>query len=282
MLEKFLALRGMTNSGGSSGGGTGGSGGADWNASEGEPGYVENRPFWRVVKKEQSIPGLPILTITTMDSEDGFIGFGPLRVVPDTKNYVVFDGVEYECEPYFSSKEGAFAIGSIDLVDYPFFISEGIIITKTNGDHTVQQYFDAHEVVADYSPCLIVNTEKTSDGKLCLNMEDVEKIQNAYKNGIPIRVDTSFGGLGVDMQVSQVTNYFIYVVGHVDYTAKCLSTVLYMFTTSDGSLQDQRISTMGDIVDDVSSNHFPVMYINNKRYKITVGDSGNLVATEIT
>lgn len=268
-----------------SGGGTGGSGGADWNASEGEPGYVKNRPFWREVKKEQSNPGLPIpLTITSVDTGYGFfVAQASLRVVPDTKNYVVFDGVEYVCEPHWlvgGDGNEQLIIGSQDFVDYPFCITNAGVLTKTGGEHTIELYYYSLVVTADYSPYLVVSTEETSDKKPFLNMEDVEKIKNAYNNGIPIWLDTSWRNVVRKMQVTDVTASFIYAFGCFDYGSNCTSVVVRSFSIKDGSLYDENFSVTGSIEDNGSL--FPIMVIENRRYKITVGDSGNLVATEIT
>ena len=264
-----------------SGGGTGGSGGADWNAKEGEPGYVENRPFWKETEKVQTMSDLEMpLVVTTADVSGAIGAQGQFGVANDTKNYVVFDGVEYECEPYYVSEFGGWAIGSMDLADYPFFIMNGVILTKTAGEHTVAQYYDSSKVIANYSPCLVVETEETSDNKPYLNMEDVERIKNAYNNGIPVWLDTSWGNVVQKMQVTDVTASFIYAFGCFDYGSKCTSVVVYSFSIKDGSLYDENFSVTGSIKDNGSL--FPVMVIKNIIYKITVGDSGNLVATEIT
>ena len=256
------------------------SGGADWNAKEGEPGYVKNRPFWREAEKVQTIPDLEMPLIVTTADIGGFIGAqGPFDVANDTKNYVVFDGVEYECEPYYASESGGLAIGSMDLVDYPFCIMNGWILTKTAGEHTLELYYDSLVVTADYSPCLVVKTEKTSDKKPYIKMEDVEIIKNAYNNGIPVRLYTSWKNLPLKMQVSDVTSSFIYAVGCDTYGSYCIMTTLYKFGVEDGSLYNEDFSITGSIYD--NGNHFPVMFINNKRYKITVDSDGKLNATEL-
>ena len=54
----------------------------------------------------------------------------------------------------------------------------------------------------------------------------------------------------------------------------------FVFSVSDGSLYKYSVSYSGSIVE--NANVYPLMYIGNKRYKITVGSSGTLTATEVT
>lgn len=264
-----------------SGGGTGGSGGADWNAKEGEPGYVKNRPFWKETVKVQTIPDLEMpLTLTTESYNGLFYARDELEVVQDTKNYVVFDGIEYECEPYYSEFFGTYAIGDENFVNYPFCIFGSAIVTETEGTHTIEQYYEEEKVIADYSPCLVVITEKATDQKPYIRMEDVEKIKNAYNNGISVWLNTVWGNVRQKMQVTNVTNSFIYAFGCFDYGSNCTSVVVRLFSINDGSLYREGFSVTGSIYD--NGNYLPVMNFNNRQYKITVGDSGNLVATVIT
>ena len=139
----------------------------DWNQNdETHPDYVKNRPFWREKTKELLVPLItePI-EVTTEDNGSGFfIATGEYFLVkPDVTNYVVFDGVEYTCEPYYD-EEGKLVIGSFDFSDYPFFIAKKIIATKTAGNHTVLQYYAVDTIQTDYAPYLAVRTLKTADG----------------------------------------------------------------------------------------------------------------------
>ena len=184
----------------------------DWNQNdETQPDYVKNRPFWREKTKELALPSItePI-EVTTNVTEYGFaMASGNFVVVPDVTNYVLFDGVEYTCEPHYEETLEDVGIGSLNFIDYPFLIGGGLIITQTAGTHTVLQYKDVYTIHTDYAPYLSVKTLKTADGTPYLAMEDVEKIKVAFKNGVPIMLDVAVGSSGFDTRVHDVTNYSI-------------------------------------------------------------------------
>ena len=275
-MEKFLK-----NFGGGGGGGVQ----PDWNQNDiAAPDYVKNRPFWREKTKELMFPDItgPI-EVTTEDNGSGiFFANGRFNVYRDATNYVVFDGVEYTCEPYYDETAGNTCIGSLDFSNYPFFITKNIIATKTAGNHTVLQYFDLYTIQADYGPHLVIRTLKTADGTPYLAMEDVEKIKVAFKNGVPIRLLTSFGKLSTIMRVNDcVYSGFISASGFGSiYYDNIMTQIEYYFSTSDGSLHSSCVSHFGSIKEDTA--YYPLMYIGNRRYKITVGDGGTLTATEVT
>lgn len=254
------------------GGGSGGGGVSSWND-------LTDRPFWKETVKEPS----PFGQITVVTADTGYgINFAQANVAPmaDTTNFVVFDGVEYECEPYFDEELGTVAIGSFDFSNYPFCIANGMLITKTAGEHTVQQYIIAHEIKADYAPFLHINTSRTDDWIPYLEMADVKKIKEAYSNGVPIRLETNRGTLSVVMQVIDVSEHFIFAHGFGSAGSYVMEHIEYQFSVNDGSLYESNIAHLGSIVD--NSYSYPVMYIGNKRYKITVNDDGTLSATKLT
>lgn len=264
------------------GGGSGGGAQADWNAAEGEAGHVLNRPFWKeVVKKSltEMMTGETTVTVTTV--ENGGLNFaqGAFGVAPDTTNYVIFDGVEYECTPYYDASVSTVVIGSFDFSEYPFLITNGMIITKTAGEHTVEQYFDEVAIRANYAPYLEIKTEKTEDRTPYLTMEDVEKIKTAFTNGVPVRLDSIYRGVALTMNVSEVTESFICAFSIQEEGYGCIEQITYRFSVGDGSLSYSGVFTLGQVIE--NGSHFPVMYINNRYYKITVADDGTLTATEI-
>ena len=53
-----------------------------------------------------------------------------------------------------------------------------------------------------------------------------------------------------------------------------------LFYVSNGKLYESNVSHLGSIKE--SDISFPVMYIGNRYYKITVDASGTLTATEVT
>lgn len=256
----------------------------DWNQNdETAQDYVKNRPFWREKTKELMLPGItePI-EVTTEDTEYGFaMARGTFVVDSEVTNYVVFDSVEYTCEPYYSEDAGGIAIGSFDFSDYPFLISNGVIITPTAGTHTVLQYHDAYTMHINYLPHLVIYTSKAEDGiSPYLAMGDVEKIKVAFENGVPITLYTSYGNRSFTMRVNDVTNSFIYASGFGSAYSDIISQAEFTFYVSDGSLESYSVSYSGSIVE--NGNTYPLMYIYNGRYKITVDDSGTLKATKVT
>lgn len=258
-------------------------GGSDWNQNDDtQPDYVKNRPFWREKTKELMFPDITVpIEVTTEDNGSGFfIANGDLNVIPGVTNYVVFDGVEYACEPYYDEAVGEHVIGSFDFSDYPFFIAENIIITKTAGNHTVLQYFDLYTIQTDYVPHLVIRTLNTADRTPYLAMEDVEKIKVAFKNGVPIIINTIVRNLRAAMRVNDVTDSFIYTSGLTFGTSMGIEQAELLFSVSDGSLYGSKISFLGSII--TNGAYYPVMFINNRYYKITVDDSGTLTATEVT
>ena len=274
-MEKFLK-----NFGGGGGGGVQ----PDWNQNDNaQPDYVKNRPFWIEKTKELMFPYItgPI-EVTTENKGNGlFIATGELfSLKPDVTNYVVFDGVEYTCEPYYSEEGGAMCIGSLDFRDYPFFISYGVISTKTAGNHTVLQYYDAYTVQTNYAPCLVIRTLIKEDKKPYLAMEDVEKIKVAFEKGVPIALYTSYGNKSFPTRVNNVSEDFIFASGFGSYAPNnIMEQAEFVFSVSDGSLYKYSVSYSGSIVE--NSTIYPLMYIGNKRYKITVNGSGTLTATEV-
>lgn len=257
---------------------------SDWNQNdETQPDYVKNRPFWREKTKELLYGSItePIDITTKNDGSGFFVATGLFAVKPGVTNYVVFDGVEYTCEPYYSAEAEGIAIGSFDFSDYPFFISNGTILTQTEGNHTVLQYCDVYTIQTDYAPHLVIRTLKKEDKKPYLAMEDVEKIKVAFEKGVPIALYTLYGNGRFPTRVYDVSNSYIFASGFGSYAPhNIMEQAEFVFSVSDGSLYKYSVSYSGSIVE--NANVYPLMYIGNKRYKITVGSSGTLTATEVT
>ncbi len=255
----------------------------DWNQNdETQPDYVKNRPFWREKTKELLFPYItePI-EVTTADNGSGFFSAsGDFDVAPGVTNYVVFDGVEYTCEPYYEETEGDLVIGSLDFSDYPFFIAKKIIATKTAGNHTVLQYCDVYTIQTDYVPHLVIRTLRAEDRKPYLTMADVEKIKVAFEKGVPIALHTIYGSQGFDTRVYNVSNNYIFASGFGSFAPNnMMQQATFEFSVSDGSLYEYSVSYSGSIVE--NNTVYPLMYIGNARYKITVDNSGTLTATKV-
>lgn len=121
-------------------------GGADWNASEGEPGHVLNRTHY---ENGTEIKTLLDATVTVANNQ--FQGAGVVPLTVGNTYTVIWDGTEYECvcievefsgapapalgNPYFLGGENnglPFLFGS--LVNYGRYAGA----TMTNGDHTIK------------------------------------------------------------------------------------------------------------------------------------------------
>lgn len=91
--------------------GSGGSGGSsapsDWNADEGEPGHILNRPFYSEYKP---VTLLETTTLTANGSFGGVDGVGFLTSLLDVNDgmecIVTYNGVEYTCAARFTSFDG--------------------------------------------------------------------------------------------------------------------------------------------------------------------------------
>ena len=237
---------------------------------------LTDKPFWKETEKI-AIHTEPIsVTTTDMGGMNGASGV-LVKPVPETTNYVVFDGIEYECAPYFSEEAQSLVLGSLDFGKYPFLIAAGLIVTKTAETHTVQQFYDKSIVKSEYAPHLNVVAHRDDDRKPYLDMEDVEKILNAYSNGVPILIDEAFNQT-VTLHVEWASEHFIYATGYMDSNMGVGRYVACEFSTVDGRGSTTSFR-LGEI--DENANILPVMYINNRYYKITVASDGTLKATEI-
>lgn len=241
---------------------------------------LTDKPFWKETVREPVMPSelMPITVFTEemngkYHARDEF-----LSVYEDYVSIVVYDGVEYRCSPYYSEEIGNISIGSFDFSEYPFIIWNNNILTETQGEHSIELYAEVEDIKANYAPFLFVSAQTDSNWEPYLAMEDVEKIQHAYSNGVPVRLSTSRNN-GAVLSVTLVTSAFIYASGIINENKGVLATEAYMFRVSDGSLHDSSLSRIGSVIE--NGNTVPVMYINNRYYKITVASDGTLKATEI-
>lgn len=220
------------------------------------------------------------ITVTTVDFGNGMIGAsGPFYVAEDVTNYVIFDGVEYTCEPYYEEAGGGTAIGSLSFSDYPFLIADGVILTQTPGEHTVLQYREGYAIHADYLPCLSIYAGMTEDRTPYLTMEDVEKIRTAFAAGVPVRITSNYGSAGIYMNVLHVSESFIFAFAVDLLPYNLMDFIIYQFSVRNGTLDQSGVSRLGSVVQD--GNFYPVMRIGGGTYKINVVN-GNLTATLLT
>lgn len=102
-----------------SGGGTGGSGGADWNASEGEPGYVKNRTHY-----EETVVVNEPLNITCDGNTDGLVCVADQ--IFKVSDLVLTDEQIKKCFVTINVSNDPISIGSIwdDLVSFGFVTND--------------------------------------------------------------------------------------------------------------------------------------------------------------
>lgn len=100
-----------------SGGGTGGSGGADWNAKEGEPGYVKNRTHY----EETTVVNEP-LNITWDGNTDGLLCVNMFYKVSD----IVLDDEQIKKLTITRTDDGI--VNSAEYWAYPFIVNDFIAI----------------------------------------------------------------------------------------------------------------------------------------------------------
>lgn len=127
---------------------------------------------------------------------------------------------------------------------------------------------------------LVVRTEKDENEIPYITMEDVEKIKDAFLNGIPVRLRTNKRSFGIDMNVDYVNDSFIYATHFSEDAYGVMQQIAYEFSVSNGTLHCSAISYLGSVTE--SGNNYPLMFINNRYYKITVSSDGVLQATEYT
>lgn len=135
-----------------SGGGTGGSGSADWNASEGEPGYVKNRTHY--IKK---IPIVEETTVATAFDEKSGMVYARINEYTNMDNLnecepgdrfnVMFNGDDYFCvldESLGLGNKSLLPVPNMQDTGEPFYIAlyTGIVCTTEAMDAT----FSVHRV----------------------------------------------------------------------------------------------------------------------------------------
>ena len=122
----------------------------DWNASEGEAGYVANRTHYVTYEKYYATE-LEDLTFSGKDAS-GLTMSGYLK--KDTEYIVELDGEKYAVMSEIADGYGSVRIGSSNCTEYPFYIYFGMesgnydwIKVSTDGDHVLSVYTLTEEAV---------------------------------------------------------------------------------------------------------------------------------------
>ncbi len=197
---------------------------------------------------------------------------------------VIFDGEEYSCVEKTTS-DGAWYIGgnmeTMNFDEYPFIIvKNGVIATKIAGEHTIDASVKSSTIVANYMPKLTINTLKTGDGIPYISENDLQRIATAYQNNIPIYINTIYDNARMIMYVKELNNSLIHASCSQTDSYGCVAVYAHTYLRSDGNLYEKSKMIQGTVSE--NGNYAPVMYINNKYYRIGISDSGTLTATKVT
>jgi hypothetical protein len=127
----FVGDGGGSSSGSSSGGAT-----PDWNAAEGEPGYILNKPFG-----DEEVYILPETELTFVAVEDMggacIAMIAPEKVPVEGNVYTItFGGATYECTAIYESGDGMYFLGNFSMLGgedsgEPFLV---MIMVDPSGD----------------------------------------------------------------------------------------------------------------------------------------------------
>ena len=247
---------------------------------------MKNRPYYKTQEliNINDLFGdvLYPLTLTTVSNGTLNIAQHELLVTGDDGATVIItlNGQRYTCVTKFDN-DGTSYIGanpsSLDFSEYPFMITKGCIVTETPGEYVLDMSVVQEKTVINYGFVAIIETQKDSNRNPYLLAEDAKKIKEMWENGIPVRVEVSHKSLAYMTTVTEVTSSFIFVSGANTYNG---GMVFYGFSVNDGSLYEFNHINAGNVEE--NGDDYPKLFINNRWYKITVGDSGNLIATEVT
>lgn len=160
----------------------GSGGGADWNATDGEPGYVKNRTHWAE-------------TATLLDNATvvgSYAEFDPIGLFNEGQTYrVVFDGVPYDCIGINPGEATYLGNGTLDAYNLgnnePFLIlgtSRHLeIITSDENPHTISIVGEVvHKIDPKYisgiAPRLLIakGNRMYSDEKLTNELQVIEAL----------------------------------------------------------------------------------------------------------
>lgn len=192
---------GNTDTGISAGGSGGGSGGSaaqsDWNAAEGEPGYVLNRTHY--IEKQEAVVVLPETTIETPPDNDYVAMLEPFELVEGRSYVVAWNGVEYECGCFTGMGYlllGNFVLFGMTGNDEPFalMIADGMcIVMAIDGSETATISVTAsafeivHKLEGKYLPEGVPYSEVNSE--VILPETTVEVVDESAAIDAPVSVE---------------------------------------------------------------------------------------------
>lgn len=191
--------------------GTGGSGGGgatpDWNAAEGEPGHILNRPFG-----DMEVYILPKTEVTFAPQEElggmnaAIVEFAVIPV-PGGEYTVEFGGAEYTCTYTDASGDGSTcvmgnlaALGAGDDTGEPFavYVEDGLVLIIPTGEVTTTEFcirgVQPVPIAPEYAPESVlldfveiglpsVNTEQAVSAEFS-DLNTWNKLKTAFGKGI--------------------------------------------------------------------------------------------------
>lgn len=251
----------------------------------------EERPYYKETSfySPNELYGMELFpcNITAVTDEYGNYAEFPIAkyLINDFEEVrVIFDGKEYSCVEKTTSDGTRYIGGNAETMnfdEYPFIISgDRTISTKTAGEHTIDAYVKSSTIVANYMPKLTITTLNTGDGVPYITKNDLQRIATAYQNNIPIYINTSYDKLGMIMHVIELNDSFIYASCSKTDTYGCVAVYTHMYSRSDGNLYRKGKMIQGTVSE--NTTNAPVMYINDKYYRIGISDSGALTATKVS
>lgn len=254
----------------------------------------DERPYYKTVKKVHinEATGEDVFPITVTTAASG--GYNSAQderlflvaLFSENPVEIIFDGASYMCEPklldgfaYFGATMNPDWTASFE--DYPFVLCGPALSTKEPGSHSLDVFVSSVSVTVNYGPALKVEVQREDDRKYLL-MDDVAKIEKAWKNNITIVLSTSSHNLAMCMLVSEVSpgNYIRASASMEEGGYGGVATYTQTFSCSTGELSREGFAVHGTISENANSK--PLLYINNKWYKVDLDSSGMLKATQYT
>lgn len=275
------------------GGGTGAP--SDWNANEGEAGYVKNRTHW--VENGEGF----VLEETTLLKSDGmYLSFDPLNsVIADGENYkVTYNGTEYNCTGKNVETEGIImpVLGNLAILEYGDDTGEPFIFVFPSPEISAVAFQGATIMGMDTSSdegCFLSIKGKTMlthelDGKFVktaianalkyylhilpndrFNVGEILYVGEWWDDGTPVvRSQPIVDAISTFYPITDTTKGLVYSFNN--YTSTKTSV---FFETTDYNVDLTGVGVKSIILASSTPN-------SRKRFRITVDDSGTISATE--
>lgn len=256
--------------------------------------YVKNRTHWT---ETQSFTLLDSLAITCAENSGMFAALGdfpaplPLTEYPAGKTFfVTVDSVDYEltCSDLI---DGYFWLGNMSFNGSHEDTGESFLfgfeeysyafVSRSGTQHTIS-VGGTQEVVTMLPPKYRKGLRVSPipvDGVQTLTESEISEIKEAWANSIAISINVVSNNLYYRLSVCDITGDSIKLSGIYEHRgmSQCIVAIASLSTGVISVLSE---SYLGNIVE--NGNYYPVLNIANRKYKITVDNTGALKATELT